>query len=113
MKAIRAILSKKSLMLLLSLGLSFFVTTVAADNDDCQDPVRDCQPRQLLKQRLEEQGWVVQRIRIDDGCYEVRALDEQGRKVKATFSPSSLSLLKLEWKKDKHTRSPPTANLFR
>lgn len=77
--------------------LSFVAAAVRADND-CKDQIADWQPRERLKQQLEQQGWVVKRIRIDDGCYEVRALDAKGRRVKATFAPASLTLLELEVK---------------
>ncbi len=70
-------------------------------DEECTDLIADWQPRETLKKQLEQQGWLVKRIRIDDGCYEVRALDAKGRRVKATFSPASLTLLKLEVKHDK------------
>mgnify|MGYP006341984745 FL=1 len=34
--------------------------TALADND-CVDPIADWQPRGLLRQQLERQGWIVQR----------------------------------------------------
>lgn len=68
----------------------------AIADDDCQDPVVEWQSRQTLKNRLEQLGWQIQRIRIDDGCYQVHAIDQLGRRVKATFTPATLSLIKLE-----------------
>ena len=70
-------------------------------DDDCKDPVAEWQSRQTLKNRLEQLGWQIQRIRIDDGCYQVHAIDELGRRVKATFTPASLSLIKLEIRAEK------------
>ena len=81
--------------------LVFFSTATVAD-EECTDPIAQWQPREVLKTKLEQQGWVVKRIRIDDGCYEVRAIDAQGRRVKATYAPASLTLLELELKHDKH-----------
>lgn len=69
-------------------------------DEECKDPIAQWQTREVLKARLEQQGWVVKRIRIDDGCYEVRAMDEQGRRVKATYAPATLTLLELEVKHD-------------
>lgn len=82
------------------ISLSFFTGAVLADNE-CKDPIAKWQSREVLKTELEQRGWVVKRIRIDDGCYEVRAMDEHGRRVKATYAPSSLTLLELEIKHDK------------
>lgn len=85
------------------ISLSFFTWSALAD-DECDDPIATWQSREMLKEKLEQQGWVVERIRIDDGCYEVRALDQHGRRVKATYSPASLTLLELEVKHDKQQK---------
>jgi hypothetical protein len=77
-------------------------------DDDCTDPVAEWQSRQVLKNRLEQQGWQVRLIRIDDGCYEVEALDEGGRRVKAKFTPASLTLIELEVSQHK----PATQHLY-
>lgn len=88
-----------SILIILTLGVP-----AALADDECKDPIADWQPREQLKKQLEQQGWVVKRIRIDDGCYEVRALDDKGRRVKATYAPASLALLELEVKHDKHPK---------
>jgi hypothetical protein len=73
----------------LAAGMSF------AD-DDCRDPVADWQPREVLRQKLEAKGWEVRRIKVDDGCYEVKGFDQHGNKVEADYTPASLRLRKLE-----------------
>lgn len=91
----------------LALGLGFslvFFNAATLADQECKDPIAQWQPREVLKTKLEQQGWVVKRIRIDDGCYEVRAIDAQGRRVKATYAPASLTLLELELKHHKHDR---------
>lgn len=69
--------------------------TVLAEND-CVDPVADWKPREVLRQQLEQRGWTVQRIKVDDGCYEVRGIDRRGNKFKGKYSPASLRIRKLE-----------------
>ena len=81
--------------------LVFFTGATLAD-EECKDPIAQWQAREVLKTKLQQQGWVVKRIRIDDGCYEVRAIDAQGRRVKATYAPASLALLQLEVKHEQH-----------
>ncbi|MDO9478133.1 MAG: PepSY domain-containing protein [Pseudohongiella sp.] len=83
--------------------LSVAASRVLADQD-CNDPIADWQPREVLRTLLEAKGWKVRRIRVEDGCYEVRALDELGRRVEASYSPATLELVELEIEDDDHER---------
>lgn len=65
-------------------------------DDDCSDPIESWKPREMLRQEVEQRGWTVQRIKVDDHCYEVRGLDTAGNKVKARFSPATLRIRSLE-----------------
>jgi hypothetical protein len=65
-------------------------------DDSCADPVADWQPRDILRQQVEQLGWSVQRIKVDDGCYEVRATDRQGNKLEAKYAPATLKIRSLE-----------------
>ncbi|MGL6203331.1 MAG: PepSY domain-containing protein, partial [Giesbergeria sp.] len=42
------------------------------------------------------QGWDVQRLKIDDGCYEVYGKDAQGRSFKAKVDPETLRVVKIK-----------------
>ena len=54
----------------------------------CQSgPESGWQPQETLQTQLQARGWQVRRIKIDGGCYEVYAIDEQGRKVESYFHP--------------------------
>lgn len=44
-----------------------------------------------LKKQLTDKGWKVNRIKIDGGCYEVYAIDENGKRVEAYFHPQTLA----------------------
>ncbi|MFZ3185546.1 MAG: PepSY domain-containing protein [Pseudomonas sp.] len=76
--------------------LSLFASTLAVADDSCAEPVADWQPRDVLRQQVEQQGWTVQRIKVDDGCYEVRGTDRKGNKLEAKYAPASLKLRSLE-----------------
>jgi hypothetical protein len=65
-------------------------------SDDCVDPVADWQPREVLRQQVAQYGWTVQRIKVDDGCYEVRGIDRWGNRFEAKFAPATLSIRTLE-----------------
>lgn len=77
--------------------LSLLLSGYALADDDCSDPVSDWQPRDTLRQQVERQyGWSVQRIKVDDGCYELKGLDRKGNAIEASYSPASLRLRTLE-----------------
>ena len=87
-------------LLVLSLGLA---ALPAWAGDDCDAPVHRWQTREALQQWASAQGWQVQRLKIDDGCYEIRGTDAQGRAFKAKIDPETLKVLKM--KQDDHQRS--------
>lgn len=81
----------------IALSLLLISASALAD-DDCTDPIDQWQPRENLRQQLEDQGWTVQRIKVDDGCYEVKGVDAEGHRVKAEYAPASLNLMEIEIK---------------
>ena len=70
-------------MTLKTLGLGLLAaalsTGAALADKHCDVPMADWQPREALQQKLTDKGWQVQRIRTDDGCYKVHALDGSRR----------------------------------
>lgn len=87
-------------LLVLSLGLA---SLPAWAGDHCDAPVNRWQTREALRQMAAAQGWQIQRLKIDDGCYEIRATDAQGRAFKAKIDPETLKVLKM--KPDNHQRA--------
>lgn len=82
-----------------AIGLSLLLISASAlADDDCNDPVSQWQPRENLRQQLEDQGWTVQRIKVDDGCYEVKGVDAEGHRIKAEYAPASLNLMEIKVK---------------
>lgn len=86
-------------LLAISMGLA---TLPAWASDDCDAPVNRWQTREAVRQMAAAQGWQVQRLKIDDGCYELRGTDAQGQAFKAKIDPETLKVLKV--KQDKHRR---------
>ena len=80
-------------LLVLSLGLA---ALPAAATDDCDAPLNRWQSRDAVRQMAAAQGWKIQRLKIDDGCYEVRGTDAQGRSFKAKIDPETLQVLKMK-----------------
>ena len=83
-----------ALLLALSLGLAALPTL--ADDDDCRAPLNRWQSREAVRQMATREGWQIQRLKIDDGCYEIRGVDAQGRSFKAKIDPETLKVLKMK-----------------
>lgn len=66
-----------------------------AGHDDCHAPMSQWQPREAVQKMAQARGWQTSRIRIDDGCYEIRGLDEAGRPFKARIDPAALSIVRI------------------
>lgn len=88
-------------LLVLTLGLAALPTSAS---DDCDAPVSHWQSREALRQWASAQGWQIKRLKIDDGCYEIRGTDAQGRAFKAKVDPETLKVLKLRPDHPKHGR---------
>ena len=82
---------------LLALSLALAAWPSLAD-DDCDAPVQQWQSRDAVRQMAAAQGWQVRRLKIDDGCYEIRGTDAQGRDFKATIDPQTLKVVKIKRK---------------
>ncbi len=76
--------------------LAILPAGVALADDDCFVPMADWQPREAVAQMAASNGWTVRRIRIDDGCYEIRGQDAQGRAFEVKVHPGTLSILERE-----------------
>lgn len=88
---------------LLALSLGLAVLPALAD-DDCDAPMDRWQSREAVRQMATQQGWQIQRLKIDDGCYEIRGTDRQGRGFKAKIDPETLKVLKMKQRDRKSDR---------
>lgn len=70
----------------------------ALADQHCNVPLAKWQPREALQQKVESEGWKVTRIKTDDGCYEVDAVNDKGDRYEAKIDPSSLKVLKMSIK---------------
>lgn len=60
---------------------------------DCDAPPESWQPQSAVQALAERNGWQVDRLKIDDGCYELRGRDAAGRRFKAKLDPATLQVL--------------------
>jgi hypothetical protein len=87
-------------MIRLSTSLVIAALMVAAPvraDEDCAVPMADWQPRDAVVQLAARNGWIVGRIRLDDGCYEVTGRDADGRWIEVKLDPATLSIIEMEF----------------
>ena len=76
--------------LLLATALAMISSGAAFASEGCSVPKAEWQPEQALRQKIEGEGWKINRIKIDDGCYEVYGFDGKGQRAETYFNPESL-----------------------
>lgn len=86
-------MKKSTLTLLIAASL---MGNAAFADDDCNDPADTWQPRENLRQMLEKKEWQIDRIKVDDGCYEAEGTDTLGNRFEAKYAPASLEIRELE-----------------
>ncbi len=94
----------KEKLLIIATGLAVLTPGVAFADDDCQVPMAQWQSRRAVEQMASERGWTVRRIKVDDGCYEIRGQDENGRDIEVKVDPASLAIVKLKRRDRDHDR---------
>jgi len=95
----------KAKILIATLGLAGVVAAGAAYADKrCDTRVSDWRPRSAVVQMAESKGWQVDRIHVDDGCYELRVTDAEGQRLKVKVDPSTLEIVSLKRRGDGHGR---------
>lgn len=92
---------KRSILVATSLLVA--VSGSALADQRCNVPLADWQTREALQQKVEAEGWKVTRIKTDDGCYKVSAVNAKGDRYEAKIDPGSLKILKtsIEYKEPK------------
>lgn len=78
--------------LIVSLGAA----GMAFADDDCRGPMDQWQSREAATTHVQRLGISPDRVRIDDGCYEVRGRDSDGNRVELKLDPVSLAVRELE-----------------
>lgn len=68
----------------------------ALADDDCRRPMAEWQSRESVTAHVAERGITTERLRIDDGCYEIRGRDGDGNRIELKIDPASLAILELE-----------------
>lgn len=79
-----------------------FSGSLRASEDECRVPMAEWRPREQLEEKLRAEGWQrIDRVKVDDGCYEAKGYDRDGWRVEAKYDPKTFELVKLERKRDR------------
>lgn len=84
------------------LGLLLFSSTSGRAGSDCDVPVSDWQPRSAVHALAERNHWQIDKLKIDDGCYEIKGRDADGRRFRARLDPATLEVVSM--KQEHHAR---------
>ena len=88
---------RKSLAILFVFAILGATGVARADEDDCIVPMAEWQPREAVQRLAEEQGLTVRRIKIDDGCYQIKGRDASGREIEIKVNPQTLEVIEIEY----------------
>ncbi len=72
------------------------VAAPARASDACDAPPATWQPRAAVHALAERNGWQVDKLKIDDGCYEIKGHDAEGRRFKAKIDPATLQVVRMK-----------------
>ncbi len=105
MKGLRIGMGKSLVLALLVLvGATAGIHAVQArEHDDCEAPLNDWKPREAVRDMARQKGWQIERLKIDDGCYEIKGRDADGQRFKAKVDPVSLDVVRMKREGDHGT----------
>ncbi|RKT34770.1 hypothetical protein BXY70_0793 [Roseovarius halotolerans] len=75
-----------------------------AEDDDCHAPRDQWQPREAAMQVAGTNGWTVRGFEIDDGCYEIKGRDQEGREIEVKLDPATLQVVEMEYEDEDDDR---------
>ena len=83
----------RSVKLALAAALGLAAALPALAEGKCNVPQDQWRPVEELKTELTAKGWTISNVKTEDGCYEVYATDETGKKVEIFFDPLTFAAL--------------------
>ncbi|MFT6458844.1 PepSY domain-containing protein [Pseudophaeobacter arcticus] len=86
----------KKTLTMLSIAALLPAGAALADGDDCSVPRNQWQPREAALQVAQDNGWTVRDFEVDDGCFEIKGRDADGREVEVKLDPATLQVVEME-----------------
>jgi len=79
----------------LAVVVALATSGAAFADDDCRSPMSQWQPREAATSYVAGLGISADRLRINDGCYEIRGRDSDDNRVELKLDPATLALVEL------------------
>lgn len=73
--------------------LAALPATAALAGENCDVPPEQRQSFEALTQLTGDFGWMINKMKIDDGCYELRVTDGSGNVLKVKIDPATLEVI--------------------
>jgi len=77
-----------------SIVLAFATPAMASDDAYCGNTSGEWMSRDAVSSIMVEKGYDVRRIKRDDGCYEIYAIDKNGARVEIYINPVTGEIVK-------------------
>ena len=84
--------------------MAALVAAPAWASDACDAAPETWQPRTAVHALAERNGWQLHKLKIDDGCYEIKGRDAEGRRFKAKIDPATLQVVRMKRENGPRTR---------
>jgi len=90
-----------------TVALLVIAPAYAYADPDCERPPAEWRSRAAVERLAEERGWQIHKLKIDDGCYEIKGHDAEGNRFKAKLDPATLEIvgMKRERRESGHHRA--------
>ena len=73
--------------------LAVLPATAAFAGEACDVPPQKRQSFEALGKLAGDFGWTIDKMKIDDGCYELRVTDTSGNVLKVKIDPATLAVV--------------------
>ena len=73
--------------------LAVLPATAAFAGEACDVPPQKRQSFEALGKLAGDFGWTIDKMKIDDGCYELRVTDTSGNVLKVKIDPATLEVV--------------------
>lgn len=68
----------------------------ASAGDSCSAPLADWKPSDAVYAMAAQKRWHIDRLKVDDGCYQIKGADADGRRFKAKLDPVTLDVIRIK-----------------
>lgn len=80
----------------IAIAMSLSCANPALASEHCRSPMSQWQSREAVTAQMQQLGISTHRLKIDDGCYELRGRDSDGNRIELKLDPATLAVLEME-----------------